>query len=91
MVTRASEPRGIRAVGRVAKLWIGQSHGFIRLPDNREIYFHRADVREGTSFSDLSVGDAVVFELFVDRISGDRALQVRPHKRSRVTKPNETP
>lgn len=90
MITRPSEPRPIRAVGRIAKLWMGQSHGFIRLPDNREIYFHRADVREGTSFSDLSVGDTVVFELFEDRISGARALQVRPQKRSRLTKQDET-
>jgi len=91
MVTRLSPARGIRAVGRIAKLWIGQSHGFIRLSDNREIYFHRADVREGTSFSDFSVGDWVVFELFEDCISGARALQVRPQKRSRLTKQDVSP
>jgi cold shock CspA family protein len=83
MVIRPSEPRTIRAVGQISKLLLGQGHGFIRLPNNREIFFHRADVREGTSFSDLSVGDWVVFELFEDHISGARALQVRRQKRSR--------
>jgi cold shock CspA family protein len=80
MIMRPSEPHGARAVGRIVKLLVGQGCGFIRLPDDREIYFHRADVREGTSFNDLRVGDSVVFELLDDRISGARALKVRPRR-----------
>jgi cold shock CspA family protein len=83
MVTRPSAPHGTRTAGQIARLLIGQGCGFIRVGDAREIYFHRADVREGTSFNDLNVGDPVVFELLEDRISGARALQVRRPRRSR--------
>ena len=83
MIPQLFEPRGTRAAGRVAKLFIGQGYGFIRLADDREIYFHRADLREGTSFNKLTVGDAVVFELFEDRISGARAVQLQRARRSR--------
>lgn len=81
--TRPPEPRGTRAVGRIAKLLIGQGYGYIRLADEREIYFHRADVREGTSINDFELGDSVAFELLEDRISGPRALQVRRRGRQR--------
>jgi hypothetical protein len=43
-------------------LLIGQCHGFIRLPNARAIYFHRADLQEGTAFNDLQIGDAVTFD-----------------------------
>jgi cold shock CspA family protein len=74
---RQFQPHGSHAAGRIARLFVGQGYGFIRLADNREIYFHRADICEGTSFNDLSVGDAVTFELLEDRVSGPRALQLR--------------
>jgi cold shock CspA family protein len=67
---------GARATGRVAKLLIGQGYGFIRLANEREIFFHRADVQEGTAFNDLRTGDAVTFELFEDPVSGARGLCV---------------
>ena len=57
-------------------LFIGQGHGFIRLANDREVFFHRSDVREGTSFNDLAVGDRVRVELFEDAVSGARALSV---------------
>jgi hypothetical protein len=41
---------------------MGQCHGLIRLPNAREIYFHRADLQESTAFNDLQIGDAVTFE-----------------------------
>jgi len=63
--------------GRIVKLLIGHGHGFIRVANDRDIFFHRSDVREGTSFNDFTVGDSVVFELFDDPVSGARALQVR--------------
>ena len=62
--------------GRIVKLLVGQSHGFIRTTDGREIFFHRSDVREGTSFNDFGVGDAVTFELLEDAVSGARAVRV---------------
>lgn len=42
-----------------------------------EIFFHRGDIHEGTSFNDFAVGDGVTFELLEDRISGPRALDIR--------------
>jgi len=69
-------------VGRITRLFIGQSHGFIRGAADREIFFHRSDVEEGTSFNDLAVGDAVAFELLDDAVSGARAVKVKRRRRS---------
>jgi cold shock CspA family protein len=55
---------------------VGQGHGFIRLSDNRDVFFHRSDLLEGTSFNDFAVGDTVTFELLEDAVSGARALRV---------------
>jgi cold shock CspA family protein len=68
---------GIRAKGTVVRLLVGQAYGFIRLKDQREVFFHRADMSEETSFNSLSVGDVVAFELIVDSISGPRAIRVK--------------
>ena len=67
---------GTRANGTVARLVIGQSYGFIRLRDRREVFFHRADVQEDTPFNSLQIGDFVAFELIVDVVSGPRAVRV---------------
>ena len=69
--------RGQAACGRIIRLFVGQSYGFIRGVDRREIFFHRGDIHDGTSFNDFVVGDGVTFELFEDRISGPRALDVQ--------------
>ena len=71
------------ACGRIAKLFVGQCYGFIRSVDDRDIFFHRGDIHEGTSFNDFAVGDDVTFELLEDRISGPRALDIqrRPSRR----------
>jgi len=71
-----NDPRGKPATGRITKLLVGQGHGFIRLRDDREVFFHRGDLREGTAFNTLQVGDAVTFELLEDAVSGARALRV---------------
>jgi cold shock CspA family protein len=73
---RPEERRGTPSSGRIITLFIGQGHGFIRLPNGREVFFHRSDVHEGTSFNAFAVGDAVSFELLEDRISGPRALRI---------------
>lgn len=74
-------PNGTASRGRIIKLMIGQSHGFIRLTDGREVFFHRNDLREGASFNDLVVGDSVTFELVDDPISGARARSVQRRRR----------
>jgi cold shock CspA family protein len=80
---RPTERHGTLTTGRIVKLLVGQGHGFIRVAADREIYFHRADVQEGTSINDLDIGDAVQFELFEDTVSGGRALRVRRHEKRR--------
>jgi cold shock CspA family protein len=71
---------GTPAHGRIVKLFVGQGYGFIRGRDNRRIFFHRADVDEGSRFNDLDIRDVVRFELFEDPVSGARALRVRPYR-----------
>ena len=71
-----AERRGTPSSGRIVSLFVGQAYGFIRLLNDREVFFHRSDVRERAAFNDLSVGDAVTFELFEDDVSGPRALRV---------------
>jgi cold shock CspA family protein len=78
---RPVERRGAASTGRIVKLLVGQSHGFIRLADNRDIYFHRSDLEEGVSFNDFAIGDVVIFELLEDAVSGARALRVKHRRR----------
>jgi cold shock CspA family protein len=79
---RPPERRGVPRTGRIVTLFVGQGHGFIRLSSDREVFFHRSDVREGTSFNDFAVGDVVQFDLLEDDVSGPRAIQVarRPRR-----------
>ena len=81
------ERRGYVSHGRVAKLFVGQGHGFIRLEDGREAFFHRSDVREGASINDLDIGDPVTFELLEDSVSGARAREVRRRPARPPSKP----
>jgi len=73
--------RGKPATGSVIRLLVGQGHGFLRLSDGREVFFHRADLLEGTSYNDLEVGDPLTFELFEDAVSGARAVNVKRRRR----------
>jgi cold shock CspA family protein len=72
----AANTGGRRFTGRIVKMLVGQSHGFIRLPNEQDVYFHRADSPDCVAFYDLRVGDAVTFELIEDTVSGARALGV---------------
>lgn len=74
---RPAEQRGPSRSGRVVTLMLGQGHGFIRLADRRNVFFHRSDLREGTRFGDLAIGEVLTFELLEDPISGPRALRVQ--------------
>ncbi len=69
-------PSGRPTSGHVIRIHAGQSHGFIRAVDSREVFFHRSDTTFGT-FNKLLVGDKVAFELIEDRVSGPRATGVR--------------
>ena len=74
----AQQPRtGTPATGTIVRLLVGQGHGYIRLADRRDVYFHRGDLAEGTPFNEFAVGDELSFELLEDRFSGPRALSVR--------------
>jgi cold shock CspA family protein len=79
-VARPVERRGTPTSGRIVTLYIGQGYGFIRLTTDRQVFFHRSDVREGTSFNEFTVGDIVKFELLEDDVSGPRALRVERRK-----------
>jgi cold shock CspA family protein len=75
-------PTGRPARGQIVRIHSGQSHGFIRDEDSREVFFHRTDTAWGT-FNQLLVGDTVAFELIEDRCSGPRAARVRRGETSR--------
>ncbi|MGQ0735634.1 MAG: cold-shock protein [Acidobacteriota bacterium] len=83
MDTRLHQASTVPSTGRIVKLFVGQGHGFIRLPDDREVFFHRSDIREGASINDFAVGDAVKCQLLEDPVSGPRAFHVRHRHRSR--------
>jgi len=76
-------PTGRPTSGKVIRIHAGQSHGFIRDADSREVFFHRSDTTFGT-FNKLTVGDKVAFELIEDRVSGPRATSVRLPKNARA-------
>ncbi|HJZ73673.1 MAG TPA: cold shock domain-containing protein [Vicinamibacterales bacterium] len=80
---RPPEPRGVPGTGRIVTLFIGQGYGFIRPASGREVFFHRSDVQEGTSFNAFAVGDSVTFELLEDLVSGPRALRVERRRPGR--------
>lgn len=76
-------PRGPVRSGRIVTLLLGQGHGFVRLADGRKVFFHKSDLREGTRFGSLEVGETLAFELFEDPVSGPRALQAERRTRRR--------
>ncbi len=80
---KPTEQRGTPRSGRIIALVLGEGHGFIRLTDGRKVFFHRSDLREGTSFSAFTEGQTVRFELLEDPISGPRALHVEPRRSRR--------
>jgi len=75
------DQRGRPTTGRIARILYGQSHGFIRVDDRRDVFFHRKDVSGGT-FNELALDDSVEFELIEDALTGPRAVRVtrRPEK-----------
>ena len=81
--SRPNDFRGKPVTGRIARILVGQGHGFIRMPNAREVYFHRSDLQQDTAFNDFQIGDLVKFELFEDSVSGARALRVVRHRRTR--------
>ncbi len=68
--------RGEHMTGRVAQIFYGQGHGFIRAHDGRQLFFHRRDV-PAAHFNALAAGDAVAFEVIEDKLAGPRAVNVK--------------
>jgi len=69
---------GLPDRGQIVRLFTGQCHGTIRTAGGREVWFHRSDMSERAAFNNFVVGDSVIFDLLEVRISGARALRVRP-------------
>lgn len=82
-IGRPQERRGTANSGRIVALFIGRSHGFIRLPNGRDVFFHRSDVNRPASFNAFAIGDHVAFELLEDAVSGPRAVRVEPRQPGR--------
>lgn len=82
-LSRPKDLRGKPETGRIVRIQVGQGHGFIRLRNAREVYFHRADLRDDTVFNSFQIGDVVTFELLEDTVSGPRALRVARDGRPR--------
>lgn len=58
---RASATCGVRSVGRVKFFDVDRKHGFIAVPEYRDVWFAASDVEPGTP---LVAGVAVQFELY---------------------------
>ena len=71
-----TDERGPRMMGRITRIFYGQSHGFILADDQRQLFFHRRDVRTAL-FNALAVGDRVAFEVIEDKFAGPRAVKVK--------------
>ncbi len=81
---RPNAPASTPSTGTIVRLLVGQAHGFIRVRNGPVIFFHRADLRDATTFNTLNVGDLVAFELVDDQLSGARAIRVAPARRPRL-------
>jgi ribosomal subunit interface protein len=48
-------------IGRIVKIFPESDYGFIKTPDEREIYFHRNSVLDNVDLKDLKFGTEVTF------------------------------
>lgn len=87
--SRPGAPPARQTRGVVSRIVRGQACGFLRLPDSREVFFHRSDLTSG-SFNDLAPSDPVTLELTEDAISGPRATNVRAVKAAKKAKSRST-
>ncbi len=62
--------------GRVSKMFPGDEHGFVYMPDGTEVYFHKNAVIEG-EWDELEVGDEVRV-VVQDGIEGPQASTIKP-------------
>ena len=79
-IGQPKEPAGTSASGKITRLFVGQAYGYIRLRNGLQVFFHRADLKDVTTFNRLQVGDLVVFDLIDDAVSGARAIRVTPRR-----------
>lgn len=61
--------------------WFGKDYGWIGIPDQPDIYFHRSHLQT----THISRGDEVEFKINVDRKSRRRAVRVRVIARDVLT------
>ena len=47
--------------GRIVRIFPDSDYGFIKTPDNREIYFHRNSILDNVDFKQLKFGTEVTF------------------------------
>ena len=80
---RPNGPVGAAATGRIARLFIGQMYGFIRIRSGHDVFFHRSDLQDVATFNTLQAGDLVTFSLIDDPVSGARAVRVTRTVRER--------
>jgi hypothetical protein len=77
-VGQPKEPAGTSASGKITRLFVGQAYGYIRLRNGLQVFFHRSDLEDVSTFNRLQVGDLVAFHLIDDAVSGARAIRVSP-------------
>jgi len=82
-IGQPKDPAGTSATGKITRLFVGQAYGYIRLRNGLQVFFHRADLKDVSTFNRLQVGDVVVFELIDDAVSGARAIHVSPRPSGR--------
>lgn len=67
-------------VGRIIRIFPDSDYGFIKTPDDREIYFHRNSVLDDVDFKKLKFGTEVTF-IEEQGIEGPQAARVTICKR----------
>jgi cold shock CspA family protein len=82
-IGQPKDPAGTSASGRITRLFVGQAYGYIRLRNGVQVFFHRSDLQDVSTFNRLQVGDLVVFDLIDDAVSGARAIHVTPKRADR--------
>jgi cold shock CspA family protein/ribosome-associated translation inhibitor RaiA len=60
VVKHAGGLPGLKASGRIRRLFPEEAYGFIQTPDDQEIFFHASSLKD-VSIDDLGEGDEVLF------------------------------
>jgi len=66
---------GLKASGRIRRLFPEEAYGFIETPDDQEVFFHASSLKD-VSMADLGEGDEVLF-MIEEGDKGPRAAWVK--------------